>query len=631
MDQTLPPAQAAAIALANYYQAALTMAAMGFHEAATEALIDITARAPGQAGPWRALAALFRLAARDDEAKAATAKADRAAAMRAEWPSPIDRRTRVQFEQAEGKLNDTLRDLPPGEHMTHLRELLMASPRAVVAMRLLAQLEWNDGDWRTSIQLLERAVALAPGYNGARADLARLFMEQKSYWRALAQIGQLVSDAPDDARYQAMHVDALRSAGRTGEALATVERLTALYPDRAGVWTVYAQIMQFLGRRDDAVRACRTCLDTAPGHGEAYWTLSELRGDDLTDDDVTAMRALAADARHESTHRIRIYYALASALERRRDYEGSFTAYAAGAALWRDVAGRNGLRYDHAATRREVDARRQVFSATRMQGRLASPARVAEAATRFEATPIFVVGMPRAGSTLLEQILGSHSLVEPTRELPVMEEIVRDLMVSRAMVTPNAYPACVLEMPEDELAALGRRYLAEAGQYRSTSLPYFIDKRPWNWLEVGLIHLILPHAKILDMRRAPLAACFAMFKQLLPNDAAFSYDLRDTGRYYTQYASLMAHWEAVFPGLVRAVSYEALVEDADAQITALLAFCGLPFEPGCLRFWEIDRMVATPSAAQVRRPIFRDALTQWRNFAPWLAQAEAGLDEKVEP
>jgi tetratricopeptide (TPR) repeat protein len=628
VDQTLFPA--AAIALANQYQSALTMAAMGFHEAATEALTDITARAPGQEGPWRALAALFRLAARDAEAIAATTRGDRVAGTRAEWPTPIDRRTRAQFQQAETNINDTLRDLPPQAHMTHLRDILMGSPRAVVAMRLLAQLEWNEGDWCTSIQLLERAVALAPGYDGARADLARLFMEQKSYWRALAQIGQLVADAPDNARYQAMHVDALRSVGRIEEALATIERLRAKHPEKAGVWTVYAQIMQFLGRREEAVQACRTCLRIEPGHGEAYWTLSELRGDDLTDDDVTAMRALAADAKHEPTHRIRIQYALGSALERRRDHEGSFTAYAAGAALWREVGGRNGLRYDHAVTRREVRVRREMFSAARMQGRLASPARAAEAAATFGTTPIFVVGMPRAGSTLLEQILGSHSLVEPTQELPVMEEIVRDLMVSRAMVTSHAYPACVLEMPADALAALGRRYLAEAAQYRSTSLPYFIDKRPWNWLEVGLIHLIVPHAKILDMRRAPLAACFAMFKQLLPNDAAFSYDLRDTGRYYAQYASLMAHWQAVFPGLVRAVSYEALVENADAEISALLGFCGLPFEEGCLRFWETDRIVATPSAAQVRRPIFRDALTQWRHFAPWLAQAEAGLAEKVE-
>jgi tetratricopeptide (TPR) repeat protein len=616
-----------AVALANKYQAALTMAAMGFHEAATEALVEITARAPAQAAPWRDLAALFRLAARDAEADGAIAQAERVAGRQAPWPSPLDARMRDQFAPAEAKINDMLRDLPPEEHMNRLREILLGSPRAVVAMRLLAQYEWNDQDWCTSIQLLQRAVALAPGYAGARADLVRLFMEQRAFWQALTHTGQLVADAPDDPLYLAMHVDALRSVGKVKEALTVMERLTAAHPDKAGVWSVYAQLMQFLGRRDEAVQACRTCLRLEPGNGEAYWNLSELKGNYVTDADVAAMRALVANDKHEPSHRIRIYYALASALERRKDYEGSFAAYAKGAWLWRETAGRSGVRYDHALTRREVAARKQCFSVSRMQGRLASPERAAAAADRFGATPIFVVGMPRAGSTLLEQILGSHSLVEPTRELPVIEEIVRELMVSRAMVTPYAYPQRVLELSEDELAALGRRYIAEAGKYRSTKLPYFIDKRPWNWLDVGLIHLILPHAKILDMRRAPMAACFAMFKQLLPNDAAFSYDLGDLGRYYNEYAGLMQHWQAVLPGLVRPVSYEALVENADAEITALLADCGLPFEAGCLRFWETDRMVATPSAEQVRRPIFRDALEQWRHFEPWLAKAAAALAE----
>jgi hypothetical protein len=233
--------------------------------------------------------------------------------------------------------------------------------------------------------------------------------------------------------------------------------------------------------------------------------------------------------------------------------------------------------------------------------------------------------MPRAGSTLVEQILASHSQVEGTRELPLMADMMRDLAFSRLIITPNAYPDCVLDLTPARLAALGERYLAEARAYRQTDRPFFIDKRPWNWLDAGLIHMILPHARIIDVRREPMSACFAMFKQILFDGADFTYDLHDLGRYYSEYAGLMEYWRSVMPGQIHFLQYERLVGDTESEVRRLLDYCGLPFEPSCLRFWETERAVLTPSAEQVRRPIFRDALAQWRNFEPWLAPLAAAL------
>jgi hypothetical protein len=245
-------------------------------------------------------------------------------------------------------------------------------------------------------------------------------------------------------------------------------------------------------------------------------------------------------------------------------------------------------------------------------------------------TPIFVVGMPRAGSTLIEQILSSHSQIEGTRELPLIGDITRDLSLSRMLVVKDAYPECVLDLTCGRLAELGARVIERSRAYRRTGRTYFIDKGPWNWLDVGLIHLILPQAKIIDVRRQPMAACFAMFKQLLPNRCAFSYDLDEVGRYYNRYVGLMEHWESVLPGRVHFVQYERLVENTETEIRRMLDYCGLPFEEGCLRFWETDRAVATPSAEQVRRPIYRDALEQWRNFEPWLGPLKEALDQPAE-
>jgi hypothetical protein len=242
-------------------------------------------------------------------------------------------------------------------------------------------------------------------------------------------------------------------------------------------------------------------------------------------------------------------------------------------------------------------------------------------------TPIFVLGMPRAGSTLTEQILATHSQVEGTRELPSVMAVTKRISMSRVLLSPDAYPARVPEYSREELHALGEDILRNMAAFRHTTLPYVIDKRPWNWIDIPFLALVLPQARFIDIRRAPMAAGFAMYKQMLPMDAAFSFDLKHLGSYYRSYVGYMDYVNSIMPGRVLHVRYEDLVDNTEAEIRRMLDYCGLPFDERCLRYWETDRAVLTPSAEQVRKPIYRGALEQWKNFEPWLGELKEALGD----
>ena len=608
------------------YEMALTLIAMGFHEQATAALRKLTARVPGHEAAWRKFAGLLRMAGEDAQANAADAAAERLARVPNDWPRAIDKRSPEMLEQAELKPREMLRTMPWRDVMTKMREHLLQHPADAAALRLLAHLERHDGDKITACTLLERALELAPRYDAARADLADFLMERRCYGRALAETSLLLSCAPRNARYRALRVNALRSVGDLPEAIRLLAELIEEDPHNPRLRCVYAQALHFVGRREECVSAYRTCLEMVPGTGEAYWGLAELRGNFLAADDIAAMRVQLQRDDIDPANRMMMLYALGNALERDRDFSGSFAAFQAGARLVHESAAQAGTAYDPAVSTERMRRRKTVFTAANLAAR-AAPGNAAKPGD----TPIFIVGMPRAGSTLVEQILASHSLVEATRELPLLGEIVHDLSISRALVSPDAYPECVLRLTQNKLAELGARYLQGASAYRRTDRPYFIDKQPFNWIDAVLIHLILPHAKIVDIRREPMAACFAMFKQILANDAAFSYDLTSLGRYYNDYAGMMQHYEAELPGRIHFLRYERLIDDTETEIRRLLEYCGLPFEPGCVRFWENHRAVATPSAEQVRRPIFRDALDQWRNYEAFLGPLAIALKEGQGP
>jgi tetratricopeptide (TPR) repeat protein len=615
-----PKAAAPALAPRAEFELAMTSAAMSFHTAAIENLQSVVKAAPGHAPAWRKLAELLRLGGNDAEAALALATAVRLGPDAVAWPPAVVERSPTKCAKAERKLEQMLRDVPEAEEGRVLRDHLFIHPTDVVAMRLLSRVEWRQEDGVTAHSLLERALDLAPDYMSARVDFARLLLERKFIARAVVATGHLLAGAPRDPELRALRADALMKIGDYRRALTVLEAMIADQPRAPHCWASYGACLRHVGRRDDSVQAYRTCLRIDPGFGQAYSGLADLKGHHLTALDVATMRTHLAGGGLDDSNRMMMSYALGTALERAGQYGESFTAYTEGAAAFRKVHANTKDAHNADDATDRIRRVKRVFTAPVLAAR-----RAAEKPAGARDTPIFVVGMPRAGSTLVEQILASHSLVEGTRELPVMNEITRELGLRRLLLTPHAYPEHVLELDGDELAALGARFIEGARAYRQTDLPYFIDKRPWNWLDAGLIAMILPQAKIIDIRREPMAACFAMFKQLLPKDAAFSYDLTALGRYYNEYVHLMAHWDAVMPGRIHTVSYEALVADTETQVRGMLAYCGLPFEAGCLRFWETQRAVSTPSAEQVRRPIFKDAVEQWRKFEPWLGALKAAL------
>jgi tetratricopeptide (TPR) repeat protein len=619
----------------DLYEVALTAAAMSYDTVAIKALRDCTAIAPNHGPAWHKLAALLRLANEDADAAAAEAAAQCSSGV--SWRRGADSRSLPELQKAERELVEPLKSQPEDEAATVLREHLMSDPLDAVAMRFLARIEELGGDWTTARTLYERALDICPVYTGAREEYCRL-LEKLRDFSAIAETKRLLDEAPDHPHYRFLYANALIDNDKVEAAIGVLTGLLHQFPNDVQFWVLYGHALRMTGRREEAVQAYRKCLEVQPDMGFAWWGLAELKDKVLTEDDVAEMRVRLEEHALPSESRMAIHYALGQTLERAGDFKASFAAYEEGAREHQAIKeirkieanehssaesienSRTGDNAVSAARRiREVFSRENFGSRLR-RGPVVSPD-----------TPIFVIGMPRSGSTLVEQILASHSRAEGIGERPLVGDIKRGLARSRMLVTPDAYPECLFDLGPDGLAALGAKLIADSRKFRTTDRPFFVDKRVWSWQDVGLIHLILPQAKIIDIRREPLAACFAMYKQMLPRESCdFSYDFKELGPYYNQYVSLMKHWHAVLPGRVHFVQYERLVEDTEGEIRRMLEYCGLPFEEGCLRFWEADRAIVTPSAEQVRRPIYRHALEQWRNFEPWLGPLKEALAAPVE-
>ena len=354
-----------------------------------------------------------------------------------------------------------------------------------------------------------------------------------------------------------------------------------------------------------------------PGFGEAYWSLANLKTFRFDAADIDAMRLQLQRDDLAKDQRAQFEFALGKALEDAADYEAAFAHYAKGNELRRETipyeAGDASIR-----VHRSVTTYTSRFYSKRVDWGATAP------------DPIFVVGLPRSGSTLIEQILSSHSQVEGTMELPEIISITRELRAQSANADGRSYHDVLATKSADDIRALGEAYIARTRIQRKSTAPFFIDKMPNNFFHVGLIHLILPNAKIIDARRHPLACCFSGFKQYFARGQNFSYGLEDLGRYYRDYVALMAHFDAVLPGRVHRVIYERMVDDTEHEVRRLLDYCGLPFEPGCLRFFENERPVRTASSEQVRRPIYREGVDHWRHFEPWLSPLKAALGDVLE-
>lgn len=493
-----------------------------------------------------------------------------------------------------------------------LRELLKARPTEIAAIRMLAEVATRLGRYEDAEALLVRCLELAPGFTAARHNLAIVLYRQTKVGEALAEIETLQKADPANPSYRNLQAAALSQLGEYARAIAVYEPLLADYPTQPKGWMSFGHALKTVGRQDDAIAAYRKALDQLPSLGEAWWSLANLKTVRFSDADLSAMRAQLARTDISDEDRFHLEFSLGKALEDRADYAASFAAYAAGNALRKKT-----LDYDADETSAYLDRARALFTPAffAARDRFGSPA----------PDPIFILGLPRAGSTLIEQILASHSRIEGTMELPDMPAIAKRLGGRSRRGEPSAYPDMLAGVDAEAARALGEEYLARTAPQRKLGRPLFIDKMPNNYAHVGLIHLILPNAKIIDARRHPLGCCFSGFKQHFARGQGFTYDLTDLGRYYADYVALMAHFDSVLPGRVHRVIYEAMVADPETEVRRLLDYCALPFEPGCLKFYENDRAVRTASSEQVRRPIFTDGLEQWKHYEPWLEPLKAAL------
>jgi tetratricopeptide (TPR) repeat protein len=498
-----------------------------------------------------------------------------------------------------------------------LMRRLSDAPNDVAAMRLLAEVVAEREDYVEAERLLGECLRLAPGYASARHDLAKTLHSQQKAAPMLPLLERLLAHQPQDLHLRSMQASAYGILGHNERALEIIARLIDEFPGDERVWLSYGHQLRVAGRQPEAIAAYRQCAALKPEFGEAWFSLANLKTFRFTPEDILAMREQLTRSDIPNGQRLQFEFALGKAFEDAGEYADSFAHYARGNALRRAA-----ILYDLSNSTRIVERSVNQYTAEFFAARAGAGATAPD--------PIFIVGLPRAGSTLLEQILASHSQVEGTRELPDIPGFALELGILETRAKPATYPLAVARFTPAELTALGERYLAQVRPHRVQGRPYFIDKMPSNLMHVGLIHLILPNARIIDARRSPLGCCFANFKQHFQAGNWFSYSLQDLGRYYRDYVHLMAHFDAVLPGRVHRVYYEDIVADLEGEVRRLLEYCGLPFEDGCLRFHENRRLVQTASSEQVRRPIYGDSVDQWRHFEPWLGELKEALGDVVE-
>lgn len=493
-------------------------------------------------------------------------------------------------------------DHPAAEAL--LQSYVRAHPSDIVALRMLGEAQARAGAVAEAEQTMRRIIALAPAFQPTRHDLTLMLMGAGHLDQALQEARNLLAIDPSNVGSRRALAAVLNSAGVYDEALAIYKKLLAEDPNRATTWTTVGHIQKTLGNSEQSVEAYRRSIALAPERGEAYWGLANLKTVRITDEEIASIRVLLRRENLTSEARTDLLYTLGKALEQNRDVPGSFAAYSEGAAI-RARAHPHDPDALSALVTNCITQHDAAYFAARADGGDLAP------------DPIFIVGLPRSGSTLVEQILASHSRVEGTMELPDLSNVARDFGADYLRALGAADPS--------RLRAAGASFLRTTKRRRTAGIPFFIDKMPNNWTHIALIHLALPNAKIIDARRHPMACGWSCFKQHFAAGQDFSYDLANIGRYYADYVRLMSHYDAVLPGRVHRVIHEELVTDPEPHIRALLDYCGLPFEEQCLRPHETERAVHTASAEQVRQPISAKGLDEWRAFEPYLDPLKKAL------
>jgi predicted Zn-dependent protease len=498
-----------------------------------------------------------------------------------------------------------------------LRSHLKVHPTDVAALRMLAEVAARLRRYIDAETLLARCLELAPSFGPARHNYATVLNRQGKAADALPEVERLLATEPRNPGYRNLKAAILANLGEYAGSIEVYEAVLKEYPEQPKVWMSYGHALKTARRQDDSVAAYRRAIALQPTLGEAYWSLANLKTFRFAVQDVAAIHGALARDDLTDDDRLHFEFSLGKALEDEASYQESFAHYAAGSEIRRRLAPYRAEETSAYVRRAQALCTAEFFTARAAAGAAA-------------ADPIFIVGLPRAGSTLLEQILASHSMVEGTMELPDLLGIARELAAGDSPDEERRYSPALAALSHEELRRLGERYLTQTRVQRKTSAPFFIDKMPNNFLNLGLLHLILPNAKVIDARRHPLGCCFSCFKQHFARGQNFSYGLEDIGRYYHDYVQLMAHFDAVLPGRVHRVFYEQMIDDTEGEVRRLLDYCGLPFEESCLRFYENERAVRTASSEQVRQPIFRDGVDQWRHYEPWLGPLKQALGPVLE-
>jgi tetratricopeptide (TPR) repeat protein len=566
---------------------------------AINALLHAVNINPALPSSWNLLEGLYRMTG--DTANAAIA-ASHVATLKRLAPDVV--RATTYFSDGEFELAEQI-----------IRRYLLQAGNDVEAMRLLARIGLAREVFDDAQTLLEAVLTIAPDYRAARYDYACVLLERHLYQRACEEAQTLLAIEPNHPDYRALDASASVGVGEHERAIALYQQLLQQAPGAADLQLSLAHSLKAQGRQGEAIAAYQAAAAARPDFGDAYWSLANLKTYRFSDDDLDCMRAAQASPETATVDRYHLAFALGKACEDRGEYAQSWRYYEQGNALKRAES-----RYRSDII--EGNTRRQIQTCTREF--FAARSGVGD----IRPDPIFIVGLPRSGSTLIEQILASHSQVEGTHELGEIPRMVLDLQGREDHVDDPRYPGVLSEMTASDFRELGAKYLQDTRIYRG-SKPYFIDKMPNNFRHIGLIHLMLPNAKIIDARREPVACCFSNLKQLFANGQEFTYSIDDIARYYRTYLDLMQHWDDVLPGRVLRVTHESVVDDLEGNVRRILDFCGLAFEPACLAFHKTARSVRTASSEQVRQPIFRDGIDQWRHYEAWLSPLKEALGDAL--
>jgi len=495
------------------------------------------------------------------------------------------------------------------------RGFMQKNPQHIEGMRLLADIAIRHGVLEDAEFLLESAVAFDPDHQRARIDYVQALSKRQRYQQASEEAKALLEASPENPQFQSLYAIQSMQLGDYQTALDLFDQILERIPQDPVTHVSKGHALKTGGKTAEAVSAYQAAIDSQPMHCDAWYSLANLKTYRFDDDQIHTMLELDKNPHLAGQDRVYLQFALGKAFEDKNEFDKSFFHYSKG----NDIK-RNQVQYRADGTSRECEE--QIAACT--------PDTFKHVSGHDAPDPIFIVGLPRAGSTLLEQILSSHSQIDGTLELPNVLSISGKLRRLGQREGNNRYPEILNDLTPETLRELGEEYIRDTRIHR-LGAPFFIDKMPNNFRHIGLIRLMLPNAKIIDARRDPMACCFSGFKQLFAEGQLFSYSLDDIGRYYKDYVKLMAHWDEVIPGYVLRVQHEDVVADLETQVTRMLDFCGVPFEESCLEFHKTERNVRTPSSEQVRQPIFSTALEQWKNYEPWLEPLKQALGSTLAP